>query len=82
MNSKPRLMDVYCSAGGATKGYQRAGFEVVGVDIRPQPRYCGQDFIQGDALEILDTLLAGGYVRTPAAHYRLGDFDALHASPP
>lgn len=77
-----RMLDLYCSAGGATKGYQEAGFEVVGVDIRPQPRYCGEDFILGDALEILDTLLAGGYIRSATAHYRLSDFDALHASPP
>src|SRR5437016_1620015 len=47
---KPRLLDLFCGAGGATRGYQRAGFYVVGVDIVPQPHYCGDEFHQGDAM--------------------------------
>lgn len=47
---KPRLLDLFCGAGGAARGYQLAGFHVTGVDNRPQPRYAGDDFIQTDAM--------------------------------
>jgi DNA (cytosine-5)-methyltransferase 1 len=67
MTTKPRLLDLFCGAGGAGMGYYRAGFEVVGVDINPQPRY-PFEFHQGDALE---------YLREHGH-----EFDAIHASPP
>jgi hypothetical protein len=70
----PRLLDLFCGAGGATKGYQRAGFVVTGIDIRPQPNYCGDEFIPYDAVEWLRLREAVG---STAAH-----FDAIHASPP
>jgi len=63
-----RLLDAYCGAGGATRGYQLAGFYVVGVDIAPQPHYVGDEFHQGDAIE---------YIREHGH-----EFDVVHASPP
>ena len=53
MPSRPRLLDLCCGLGGATRGYQRAGFHVTGVDISEQPDYCGDDFHQGDAFAFL-----------------------------
>lgn len=69
---KPRLLDLGCGAGGCTRGYQDAGFYVVGVDINPQPNYCGDDFWKGDALQ---------YMASPEflAAQRI---DAIHASMP
>lgn len=58
-------------------GYHRAGFEVVGVDIAPQPNY-PFEFHQADALYILDNLAAGEELGGP---YRWR-YDAIHASPP
>ncbi len=70
---RPRLLDLFCGAGGAAVGYHRAGFDVVGVDIKDQPHY-PFTFIRADALEVFnkDFWLLGGVV----------DFDAIHASPP
>jgi DNA (cytosine-5)-methyltransferase 1 len=64
---KPRLLDLFCGEGGAAMGYHRAGFDVTGVDNRPQPRY-PFEFVQADALEYLA--------------YQATGFDAIHASPP
>jgi DNA (cytosine-5)-methyltransferase 1 len=64
-----RLLDLYCKAGGASKGYADAGFDVVGIDIKKQKRY-PYEFIQADCLEIIKDL---DYLRT---------FDVIAASPP
>ncbi|WP_328742936.1 SAM-dependent methyltransferase [Streptomyces caniferus] len=64
---KPRLVDVCCCQGGASRGYADAGFDVTGVDIDPQPRY-PFTFIQSDAVT---------WLREHAHEY-----DAIAASPP
>ena len=69
---KPRLLDLFCCEGGASMGYVRAGFDVLGVDIAPQPRY-PFEFVQADALGFLRWLVRSGSIR---------QFSAIHASPP
>src|SRR6516162_6673602 len=66
--TRPRLLDLFCGAGGAAMGYRRAGFDVVGVDKEAQPHY-PFEFHQGDARL---------YLQMSWVH----QFDAIHASPP
>ena len=34
MRAKPRLLDLFCKAGGTSMGYWLAGYDVVGVESR------------------------------------------------
>jgi DNA (cytosine-5)-methyltransferase 1 len=69
MGWQVRLLDLYSKAGGAAMGYHRAGFEVVGVDIKNQKRF-PFEFIQADALEVLEDKAF------------LASFDVITSSPP
>jgi hypothetical protein len=62
---RPRLLDLFCCAGGAGTGYYRAGFDVVGIDLSPQSNYPFA-FVQTDALNLDPKFIA--------------TFDAIHAS--
>jgi hypothetical protein len=65
--NRPKMLDLFCCSGGAGVGYQRAGFDVTGVDIAAQPNYPFA-FQQEDALD---------YLRKNGRK-----FDAVHLSPP
>lgn len=65
---RPRVLDLFCGAGGASWGYHLAGFDVYGVDLDPQPDY-------PFPMKVMSAMdIKRGQV--------LGKFDLVHASPP
>lgn len=67
--AKYRILDLFCCEGGAARGYEAAGFEVVGVDLDPKfARRYPYEFHAADAIK---------FVKEHAS-----EFDAIHASPP
>lgn len=64
---RPKLLDWFCCEGGAAQGYYEAGFDVIGVDLEPQPRY-PFPFVRADCLDKASRLIDWA--------------DAIHASPP
>ena len=64
---QPKGLDLFCGAGGCSRGYSDAEFDMTGVDINPQPHYPYR-FVQADWAEYL------------TEHWRKYDF--IHASPP
>ena len=62
-----RLLDIFCGAGGASKGYRQAGFEVEGLDIKHGKRYPFK-YLRLNVMELQPSDLA--------------EYDLIHASPP
>jgi DNA (cytosine-5)-methyltransferase 1 len=72
--TRPYLIDVFSGGGGAARGYQRAGFHVLGIDSRPIRGYAGDLFVQADWEDGLWDVWQ--MVRSTGVPY------AIHASPP
>jgi DNA (cytosine-5)-methyltransferase 1 len=79
---RPRLLDLFCGAGGASRGYTDAGFDVSGVDIKLHNRYFGRAF--GYDKDAGNCLLQADISAWDEETFRViaRNFDAIHASPP
>lgn len=67
MATVKKVLDLFCGGGGASMGYHRAGYEVVGVDLKPGKRY-PFTYLRQDVLTLDVSFLQ--------------QFDLIHASPP
>lgn len=74
--TKPRLLDLFCGAGGAGMGYSQAGFDVIGVDIKPMPNNPFRTYVA----DVSDPHLWGDLIRRGT--FDGISIDAIHASPP
>lgn len=77
--TKPVLLDIGCRQGGATRGYQNAGFHVIGCDVEPQPRYIGDEFVKADGLWLLSGIARSGGIELPGGFIKI---NAVHTSWP
>lgn len=67
---RPKLLDLFCGAGGAARGYYAAGWEPIGVDYARQENY-PYEFHQLDVMELdIEQLV------------KWEGFQGIHASPP
>lgn len=65
--TRPRLLDLFCGAGGSGEGYRRAGFDLIGFDLVHHPDYPGEHHV-------------GSWEEGLARFGHLAD--VIHASPP
>lgn len=70
---RKKALDLFCGAGGVARGLQEAGYFVVGVDIKPQPNYSGDEFHQFDVFD---------FCRNEDARVTAYSYDLIWASPP
>ena len=70
-DTRPLLYDVFCGGGGCSKGYQMAGFRVIGIDVKCCKTYPGDGFLQMGWQEFMAGYMRGEY----------GEAAAFHASP-
>jgi DNA (cytosine-5)-methyltransferase 1 len=75
-------LDLFCGAGGASKGLLNGGFDrVIGVDLVNQKEYFDMaSFCQADAFDVLED--TGKFLTDMNYFGNISDFDFIWASPP